>query len=47
MDYLPVFFRIEQQACLVVGGGHIAKRKVSILLKAKAKSNSHCTRCFA
>jgi uroporphyrin-III C-methyltransferase/precorrin-2 dehydrogenase/sirohydrochlorin ferrochelatase len=37
MDYLPVFFRIEQQACLVVGGGHIAKRKVSLLLKAKAK----------
>lgn len=37
MDYLPVFFRIEQQACLVVGGGHIAKRKVSLLLKATAK----------
>ncbi|MBH1969866.1 uroporphyrinogen-III C-methyltransferase [Moraxellaceae bacterium AER2_44_116] len=37
MDYLPVFFRIEQQPCLVVGGGHIAKRKVSLLLKAKAK----------
>lgn len=37
MDYLPVFFRIEQQSCLVVGGGHIAKRKVSLLLKAKAK----------
>ena len=37
MDYLPVFFRIEQQVCLVVGGGHIAKRKVSLLLKAKAK----------
>ena len=37
MDYLPVFFRIEQQACLVVGGGHIAKRKVSLLLKANAK----------
>ncbi len=36
MDYLPIFFRIDQQPCLVVGGGHIAKRKVSLLLKAKA-----------
>lgn len=36
MDYLPVFFRIAKQPCLVVGGGHIAKRKVSLLHKADA-----------
>ncbi len=37
MDYLPVFFKITNQSCLVVGGGHIAKRKVNLLLKAEAK----------
>ncbi len=37
MDYLPVFFKITGQSCLVVGGGHIAKRKVNLLLKAGAK----------
>jgi uroporphyrin-III C-methyltransferase/precorrin-2 dehydrogenase/sirohydrochlorin ferrochelatase len=36
MDYLPVFFKITHQPCLVVGGGHIAKRKVNLLLKAEA-----------
>ena len=36
MDYLPIFFRIKQQPCLVIGGGHIAKRKVGLLLKAQA-----------
>ena len=36
MDYLPVFLKIAQQPCLVVGGGHVAKRKVTLLLKAKA-----------
>ncbi len=36
MDYLPVFLKIAQQPCLVVGGGHIAKRKVTLLLKANA-----------
>ena len=36
MDYLPVFLKIAQQPCLVVGRGHIAKRKVTLLLKANA-----------
>jgi uroporphyrin-III C-methyltransferase/precorrin-2 dehydrogenase/sirohydrochlorin ferrochelatase len=36
MDYLPIFINIAQQPCLVVGGGQVAKRKVTLLLKAHA-----------
>lgn len=36
MDYLPIFYRIKQRACLVVGGGAVAARKVSLLRKAGA-----------
>lgn len=36
MDYLPIFYRIKQRACLVVGGGSIASRKVDLLRKAGA-----------
>ena len=36
MDYLPIFYRIKQRACLVVGGGSVASRKVSLLRKAGA-----------
>lgn len=36
MDYLPIFYRIKQRSCLVVGGGSIAARKVSLLRKAGA-----------
>ncbi|MCK4708741.1 MAG: hypothetical protein KAU21_08995, partial [Gammaproteobacteria bacterium] len=34
MDYLPIFMNLKQMSCLVVGGGGIAARKVSLLLKA-------------
>lgn len=34
MDFLPIFVNIRQQPCLVVGGGEVAARKVSLLLKA-------------
>ena len=37
MDYLPIFLNIKQQACLVIGGGEIAARKVTLLLKAQAR----------
>jgi uroporphyrin-III C-methyltransferase/precorrin-2 dehydrogenase/sirohydrochlorin ferrochelatase len=37
MDYLPVFLRLERQPVVVVGGGAIALRKVSLLLKAHAE----------
>ncbi len=36
MDFLPIFYDIKQKNCLVVGGGGIAARKVSLLLKAHA-----------
>ncbi len=36
MDFLPLFIRISQRACLVIGGGEIALRKVRLLLSAGA-----------
>ncbi len=37
MDFLPIFLNIKNRPCLVVGGGNIAVRKVSVLLQAGAK----------
>ena len=36
MDYLPLFLDIKNKPCLIVGGGVIAERKVSILSRAQA-----------
>ncbi|MCE9633034.1 MAG: siroheme synthase CysG [Methylophilales bacterium] len=36
MDFLPIFINIRQQPCVVVGGGDVAARKVTMLLKAQA-----------
>ena len=36
MDFLPLFFQLQNKPCLIVGGGHIALRKSKILLKAGA-----------
>ncbi len=33
---LPIFFNIQQRHCVVIGGGDVAMRKVSMLLKANA-----------
>lgn len=36
MDYFPVFLDLKQQPCLVVGGGEVAARKISLLFRAGA-----------
>ncbi len=37
MNYFPLFIRLQGRACLVVGGGQVALRKINWLLKAGAK----------
>ena len=36
MDYLPLFHKLTEQDCLVIGGGSVATRKVRLLLEANA-----------
>ncbi|MFI3187188.1 MAG: siroheme synthase CysG [Methylococcaceae bacterium] len=36
MDYFPVFLKLKDQACLVVGAGEIATRKIELLARAGA-----------
>lgn len=36
MDALPIFMRIKGRRCAVIGGGEVAARKVTMLLKAGA-----------
>lgn len=36
MQSLPIFFNIANRQCVVIGGGDVATRKVSMLLKANA-----------
>ncbi len=37
MDYLPLFVRLKEQPVLVVGGGEVAARKISLLCRAGAQ----------
>ena len=34
MDIFPISLKLQQQRCLIVGGGHIALRKATLLAKA-------------
>jgi precorrin-2 dehydrogenase/sirohydrochlorin ferrochelatase len=36
MGFIPIFLQVKDQPCLVVGGGEVALRKVSMLLDASA-----------
>jgi uroporphyrin-III C-methyltransferase/precorrin-2 dehydrogenase/sirohydrochlorin ferrochelatase len=36
MDYLPIFIKLDQQPCWVVGGGVVAARKADLLIKSGA-----------
>ena len=36
MDIFPISLKLQQQRCLIVGGGHIAYRKAVLLQKAGA-----------
>jgi uroporphyrin-III C-methyltransferase/precorrin-2 dehydrogenase/sirohydrochlorin ferrochelatase len=37
MDFLPIFLNIKNRNCLVVGGGEVAVRKITLLLQAGAQ----------
>jgi len=37
MQYFPIFFDINDKRCLVVGGGDVAARKVSLMFRAGAR----------
>jgi uroporphyrin-III C-methyltransferase/precorrin-2 dehydrogenase/sirohydrochlorin ferrochelatase len=37
MDYFPVFVKLKDQDCLVIGAGKIAARKIELLARAGAK----------
>lgn len=36
MDYLPLFHRLTEKKCLIIGGGSVATRKARLLMEANA-----------
>ncbi len=36
MDYFPLFLKLKQKKCLVIGAGEVAARKIELLLRADA-----------
>ncbi|MED5430409.1 MAG: siroheme synthase CysG [Pseudomonadota bacterium] len=36
MKYFPFFFKLDNQNCLIIGGGDVAERKADLLIKANA-----------
>ena len=47
MDYLPIFLKVRERPCLVVGAGKVAARKVALLLKAGARVTVVSPQCCA
>ncbi len=37
MDFLPIFLNVRERPVLVVGGGEVAARKISLLIRAQAR----------
>ncbi len=37
MDYFPLFLKLKQKDCLIIGGGEVAARKIDLLCRAEAK----------
>ena len=37
MDYLPIFVKLDNKRCLLVGGGKVAARKLTLLTQASAQ----------
>jgi len=47
MDYLPIFLKVRERPCLVVGAGKVAARKVALLLRAGARVTIVSPECCA